>query len=267
MRCRTLRTFGRDRYPRAAGRLRTLPTALHAGNREGRADHGVRPGDHTTCDTTTNRQLEQDSNLRPPSHQLGALSAELCLTPPSLEPVRGTGAADHRGEATHAAGPGMSARSRPDVQPRMSCEQVWLRRNGSEDWIRTSTFAVLGRAPPANWATSEWSGRRVTLSSLGLGGAACSFHTPAAHLRTSVGLSKTPVFTAGGQQGIRTQSLRAGERVYGPPADHPHVPPVWRQRQDSNPDPRVLEARMLPLHHAADHVSEPPFDRHTLPET
>jgi hypothetical protein len=25
---------------------------------------------------------------------------------------------------------------------------------------------------------------------------------------------------------------------------------VWRQRQDSNPDPRGLEARMLPLHHA-----------------
>ena len=29
----------------------------------------------------------------------------------------------------------------------------------------------------------------------------------------------------------------------------------WRQRQDSNPDPRVLEARMLPLHHAADVIS------------
>ena len=27
--------------------------------------------------------------------------------------------------------------------------------------------------------------------------------------------------------------------------------PSWRQRQDSNPDPRALEARMLPLHHAA----------------
>ena len=26
--------------------------------------------------------------------------------------------------------------------------------------------------------------------------------------------------------------------------------PIWRQRQDSNPDPRGLEARMLPLHHA-----------------
>src|SRR5262245_21166548 len=68
----------------------------------------------------------------------------------------------------------------------------------------------------------DWSGRRVTLSSLGLGGAACFFHTPAAHLRTSVEFSKIPAITA-----------------------------VWRQRQDSNSDPRVLEARMLPLHHAA----------------
>ena len=31
--------------------------------------------------------------------------------------------------------------------------------------------------------------------------------------------------------------------------------PCWRQRQDSNPDPRALEARMLPLHHAADFTS------------
>ena len=31
--------------------------------------------------------------------------------------------------------------------------------------------------------------------------------------------------------------------------------PNWRQRQDSNPDPRALETRMLPLHHAADVAS------------
>jgi hypothetical protein len=30
---------------------------------------------------------------------------------------------------------------------------------------------------------------------------------------------------------------------------------LWRQRLDSNPDPRALEARMLPLHHAADVTS------------
>lgn len=43
--------------------------------------------------------------------------------------------------------------------------------------------------------------------------------------------------------------------------------PYWRQRQDSNPDPRDLEARMLPLHHAAGRLTlstvsktEPPRD-------
>ena len=43
--------------------------------------------------------------------------------------------------------------------------------------------------------------------------------------------------------------------------------PIWRQRQDSNPDPRGLEARMLPLHHAvvvASHLdrckTKPPRD-------
>ena len=47
------------------------------------------------------------------------------------------------------------------------------------------------------------------------------------------------------------------------------VPPIWRQRQESNPDPRALEARMLPLHHAAYVTSR--LDgldrrkRHTLP--
>jgi hypothetical protein len=54
-----------------------------------------------------------------------------------------------------------------------------------------------------------------------------------------------------GGKGFEPKRSREGERGYGPSADHPHVPPVWRQRQDSNPDPRALEARMLPLHHAA----------------
>src|SRR5262249_10810078 len=46
-------TFGRDRYPRASGRLRALPDAAPAGARGRRADHGVRPGDPTTYDTPT----------------------------------------------------------------------------------------------------------------------------------------------------------------------------------------------------------------------
>ena len=64
--------------------------------------------------------------------------------------------------------------------------------------------------------------------------------------------SKTPLFRAGG----RRRTIRS-------------VPPIWRQRQESNPDPRALEARMLPLHHAAYVTSR--LDgldrrkRHTLP--
>jgi len=79
-------------------------------------------------------------------------------------------------------------------------------------------------------------------------------------------LSKTPLLRAGGWQGNRTQSPPRGERGYGPSADHPLVPPVWRQRLDSNPDPRALEARMLPLHHAAQRrLTSWPCRRHTLP--
>jgi hypothetical protein len=54
-----------------------------------------------------------------------------------------------------------------------------------------------------------------------------------------------------GGKGFEPKCSHGGGRVYGPPADHPLRTALWRQRQDSNPDPRVLEARMLPLHHAA----------------
>ena len=67
-------------------------------------------------------------------------------------------------------------------------------------------------------------------------------------------LSKTPLFRAGGRQGIRTQSLPRENGVTARRRTIRSVPPVWRQRQESNPDPRALEARMLPLHHAA-HVT------------
>jgi hypothetical protein len=80
-------------------------------------------------------------------------------------------------------------------------------------------------------------------------------------------LSKTPLFRAwwAARDSNPTAPAR-GERGYGPSADHPHVPPVWRQRQDSNPDPRALEARMLPLHHAADVTSRlDRFRRQILP--
>jgi hypothetical protein len=43
--------------------------------------------------------------------------------------------------------------------------------------------------------------------------------------------------------------------------------PVWRQRQDSNPVPGVLEAPMLPLHHAADCQNNQSVSRRTPPRT
>jgi hypothetical protein len=58
-----------------------------------------------------------------------------------------------------------------------------------------------------------------------------------------------------GGEGFEPNRSPRGERGYGPPAVHPLVPPRWRQRQDSTPDPRALEARMLLLRHAADVTS------------
>ena len=66
-----------------------------------------------------------------------------------------------------------------------------------------------------------------------------------------VGCQRTRSYELVGGKGFEPNRPPKGERGYGPSADHPLVPPVWRQRQDSNPDPRALEARMLPLHHAA----------------
>jgi hypothetical protein len=94
--------------------------------------------------------------------------------------------------------------------------------------IRYPTFAI-------------WFGLRVSNPSLHDGAVGCLPPHPG---RTVTGYSpafrhpsvfKDPArFERGGQQGI---------------ADHPHAPPpfIWRQRQDSNPDPRVLESRMLPV--------------------
>ena len=63
--------------------------------------------------------------------------------------------------------------------------------------------------------------------------------------------SKTPLLRAGGRQGIRTQSLPWGRTGLRPVSGPSARTALWRQRQDSNPDPQALEARMLPLHHAA----------------
>ncbi len=71
-----------------------------------------------------------------------------------------------------------------------------------------------------------------------------------------------------GGKGFEPNRSPRGERGYGPPANHPLVPPVWRQRQDSNPDPRVLEARMLPFTpRCRCHLTCRPIRRHNLPLT
>ena len=144
---------------------------------------------------------------------------------------------------------------------------------------RMTGFEPVPQGLEGPWATvtphSLWIGLRVSNPSLHAGDMECSLHTQAEHgpvlfagPSTSFGCQRPPLLRAGGRQGIRTQRLPRGERVYGPSADHPLVPPCWRQRQDSNPDPRALEARMLPLHHAAtsSHGStvsktQPPCDR------
>jgi hypothetical protein len=106
---------------------------------------------------------------------------------------------------------------------------------------------------------SLWFGLRVSNPSLRAGDAGCCLHTQAergtgvVHRPIDVpSVVKDPALASlVGGKGFEPKRSRGGERGYGPSADHPHVPPVWRQRQDSNPDPRALEARMLPLHHAA----------------
>ena len=80
---------------------------------------------------------------------------------------------------------------------------------------------------------------------------------------TSVSCQRPRSFELVGGKGFEPNRSRGENGCYGPSADHPlRTAHVWRQRQDSNPDPRALEARMLPLHHAADvtHVSTVSID-------
>ena len=161
------------------------------------------------------------------------------------------------------------------------------------------------RAASANCATSRWMvtmggfepplDRLSTccLCQVGLHG-----HGPSGWTRTTTSRVKSPACCVdttkgcGANGGIRTRT----SGLEGPQAAvTPHSPLVrpfelsktepdrwrsrpelpcartarcWRQRQDSNPDPRALEARMLPLHHAADaHFTSRPLRRQNLPAT
>ena len=117
-----------------------------------------------------------------------------------------------------------------------------LRGSGADPRISVERMAGFEPAPqglegPQATVTphSLWFGLRVSNPSLRAGNAGCIPPHPG---RTWTGVVHRPIAI---RQFSKTPLLRA----------QPLVPPVWRQRQDSNPDPRALEARMLPLHHAA----------------
>ena len=115
-------------------------------------------------------------------------------------------------------------------------------------------------------------GLRVSNPSLRAGNAGCILHTQA---------ERGPVSLTGPSRSVSCQRPRSCELVGGKGFEPDRSPgengftarqrtirlyrPFWRQRQDSNPDPRVLEARMLPLHHAAAAASPPDRFRHKPP--
>ena len=100
---------------------------------------------------------------------------------------------------------------------------------------------------------SPWFGLRVSNPSLRAGNAGCFLHTQAE--QTSViRLSKNPLKSS---WWVARDSNPSAPRENGFTARQRTIRSYhscWRQRQDSNLDPRALEARMLPLHHAADRI-------------
>ena len=134
---------------------------------------------------------------------------------------------------------------------------------GPSGWIRTTTSRVKNPACCVDTTEGCWTdgangGIRTRTSRLGR--PAGSRYPTFAPVRPLVSIVDTqaehgPVAFTGPGTPVscqRPHSLRAH----------------WRQRQDSNPDPRGLEARMLPLHHAADVTSRlEPSRRQNLPET
>lgn len=98
-----------------------------------------------------------------------------------------------------------------------------------------------------------WFGLRVSNPSPRAGNAGCFLHTQAE--QTSViRLSKNPPLSS---WWVARDSNPIAPRENGFTARQRTIRsyhPCWRQRQDSNLDPRALEARMLPLHHAADRI-------------
>jgi hypothetical protein len=191
------------------------------------ADDG---GDHGRIRTATGQALDllplpgwatwplvPPGGLEPPLHGLRARRAAFTLRR-ELELI-----------------PGIEPGRRPYQGRRLPLHQTSLERMAGFE------PAPQGLEGPQATVTphSLWFGLRVTIPSLRAGSAGCILHTQAE--RGPVSLTGPLIF----HELSKTPPLRA----------HRLVPPVWRQRQDSDPDPRALEARMLPLHHAVDVAS------------
>ena len=235
-------------------------------------------GDHGQIRTATGQALDllplpdwatwplvPPGGLEPPLHGLRArrvashYEGGVELIPGIVRPARS--------EFGHASSTAIALRSRgPDVGHTRAAGCRYIRSAWSE-WRDSNPHlkAWKARRQPLPHIRI-WFGLRVSNPSLRAGNAGCIPPHPS---RTWTGVVHRPIAI---RQFSKTPLLRAwwaardsnpiapeGERGYGSSADHPLVPPVWRQRQDSNPDPRALEARMLPLHHAA--VAASRFDR------
>ena len=163
--------------------------------------------------------------------------------------------------------PGWSARgdSNPDLHglnvPRLPVAP--RAEYGDHGRIRTATEQALDLLPLPGWAT--WSQNEM--------GSAYGYRTRPSTLATWDATS-TPRPTQGrfltgpptsfsfqrphyfselvGSKGFEPKCSRAENGVTARQRTIRSYCPFWRQRQDSNPDPRALETRMLPLHHTAD---------------
>ncbi len=139
---------------------------------------------------------------------------------------------------------------------------TWSVNNGPSGWTRTTTARVKspaccihitkgmnlerttglepvpqGLEGPRATVTPRphWFGLRDSNPFLHVGDVGCCLHTQAEW--TSSVVKEPRSFRAGGQQGIRTQTLPLGERGYGPSADHPLVLPFLATVPGFEPGP------------------------------
>ena len=159
--------------------------------------------------------------------------------------------------------PGIEPGRRPYQDRRLPLHQISVER-----------MAGLEPAPQGlegPWAAvtphSLWFGLRDSHPSLHAGDVECSFHTQAEHRPVTFtghrcpSVVKDPALAS--WWAARDSNPNAPIWENGVTARQRTIRsyrPTWRQRQDLNLDPRVLEAPMLPLHHAAErHVIDRPF--------